>query len=311
MLAGMPQAPSPVFAGAEPAGHEGAPQRGAGQDGRARLHHAREGRAREAQGPRPEHEGLLPEGARALRARLRAVRADQGVRRRDRQARRASRSTRRSTSRSSRRRARRSPTAWATSARRRRSSRSDPSNGDIVAMASSQEYGKSKFNLAAQGHRQPGSSFKIMTLLTALRLGVDPNSTTYGSRGHDDARRPAVRLPGVALAGQDLRRHRRRQHEPRARDAGLRQLRLRAARLRPRPGQGQGDGADDGHQVQAQRLLRRDARRPRGRRLAAGDGQRVRHDRQRRLPQPAARDQEDHPRGQDARSSRSAGACTA
>ena len=58
-----------------------------------------------------------------------------------------------------------------------------PTNGDIVAMASSQEYGKSKFNLAAQGHRQPGSSFKIMTLLTALRLGVNPNSTTYSSKG--------------------------------------------------------------------------------------------------------------------------------
>ena len=59
----------------------------------------------------------------------------------------------------------------------------DPANGDIVAMASSQEYGKSKFNLAAQGHRQPGSSFKIMVLLTALREGVNPNSTSYVSRG--------------------------------------------------------------------------------------------------------------------------------
>ena len=38
--------------------------------------------------------------------------------------------------------------------------------------------------------------------------------------------------------------------------------------------------------------LRRVARRPRGRRLAAGDGQRLRDDRQRRLPQPPARDQE-------------------
>ena len=57
-----------------------------------------------------------------------------------------------------------------------------PPNGDIVAMASSQEYGKSKFNLAAQGHRQPGSAFKIMTLLTALREGVNPSSTTYTSR---------------------------------------------------------------------------------------------------------------------------------
>jgi penicillin-binding protein 1A len=57
----------------------------------------------------------------------------------------------------------------------------DPKNGDIVAMASSADYGKSKFNLAAQGHRQPGSSFKVMALMTALREGVDPDRTTYNS----------------------------------------------------------------------------------------------------------------------------------
>ncbi len=57
----------------------------------------------------------------------------------------------------------------------------DPKNGDIVAMASSAEYGKSNFNLAAQGHRQPGSSFKVMALMTALREGVDPNKTHYDS----------------------------------------------------------------------------------------------------------------------------------
>src|SRR3954454_2899387 len=51
----------------------------------------------------------------------------------------------------------------------------DPKNGEILAMASSSDYGKSKFNLAAQGHRQPGSSFKVMALMTALRRGVDPN----------------------------------------------------------------------------------------------------------------------------------------
>jgi penicillin-binding protein 1A len=59
----------------------------------------------------------------------------------------------------------------------------DPANGNIVAMASSAQYGKSKFNLAAQGHRQPGSSFKTMVLLTALREGVNPSSTSYVSRG--------------------------------------------------------------------------------------------------------------------------------
>ncbi len=58
----------------------------------------------------------------------------------------------------------------------------DPKNGYIEAMASSADYGESKFNLAAQGSRQPGSTFKIMALMAALRAGVDPDSTTYVSR---------------------------------------------------------------------------------------------------------------------------------
>ncbi len=57
----------------------------------------------------------------------------------------------------------------------------DPRNGQILTMASSSDYGKSKFNLAAQGHRQPGSSFKTMALMTALDRGVDPDSTYYNS----------------------------------------------------------------------------------------------------------------------------------
>jgi penicillin-binding protein 1A len=58
----------------------------------------------------------------------------------------------------------------------------DPRNGHILAMASSVRYGSSKFNLAAQSHRQPGSTFKVMTLMTALRRDVDPVSTTYVSK---------------------------------------------------------------------------------------------------------------------------------
>ena len=57
----------------------------------------------------------------------------------------------------------------------------DPRNGHILAMASSARYGSSQFNLAAQGHRQPGSSFKVMALMTALRQGVDPDRTSYTS----------------------------------------------------------------------------------------------------------------------------------
>jgi penicillin-binding protein 1A len=58
----------------------------------------------------------------------------------------------------------------------------NPKNGYIEAMASSADYGESKFNLAAQGHRQPGSTFKVMALMAALRAGVDPDSTHYVSR---------------------------------------------------------------------------------------------------------------------------------
>ena len=57
----------------------------------------------------------------------------------------------------------------------------NPHNGYILAMASSGDYADSKFNLAAQGERQPGSSFKPMALMTALRNGVNPNSTRYTS----------------------------------------------------------------------------------------------------------------------------------
>jgi len=58
----------------------------------------------------------------------------------------------------------------------------DPASGNIVAMASSGTYQESNFNLAAQGHRQPGSSMKAFVLTAAIRQGVDPDSTTYQSK---------------------------------------------------------------------------------------------------------------------------------
>jgi penicillin-binding protein 1A len=61
----------------------------------------------------------------------------------------------------------------------------DPQTGYIRAMASSGKYGKNKFNYAAQGHRQPGSTAKVWVLMTALRRGVDPDSTTYSSHPLD------------------------------------------------------------------------------------------------------------------------------
>jgi penicillin-binding protein 1A len=61
----------------------------------------------------------------------------------------------------------------------------DPRNGDIRAMVSSSSYGSSQFNLAAQGHRQPGSTFKAFVLTTAIKQGIDPYTTYYTSKPLD------------------------------------------------------------------------------------------------------------------------------
>ncbi|HTO68703.1 MAG TPA: PBP1A family penicillin-binding protein [Myxococcota bacterium] len=44
----------------------------------------------------------------------------------------------------------------------------EPSTGEILALVGGRDYGKSQFNRAAQAHRQPGSVFKPVVLLTAV-----------------------------------------------------------------------------------------------------------------------------------------------
>ena len=63
----------------------------------------------------------------------------------------------------------------------------DPANGHILAMASSARYGNdsnggTNYNYAASAQRQPGSTFKTMVLMAALRKGIDPDSTYYVSK---------------------------------------------------------------------------------------------------------------------------------
>jgi penicillin-binding protein 1A len=48
-------------------------------------------------------------------------------------------------------------------------------------MASNARYGQFKFNLASQGGYAAGSTFKTMVLMTALRKGVNPDTTSYTS----------------------------------------------------------------------------------------------------------------------------------
>jgi penicillin-binding protein 1A len=50
------------------------------------------------------------------------------------------------------------------------------SDGAVVAMVGGANYHKNQFNLATQGERQPGSSFKPFVLATALRDGIAPSS---------------------------------------------------------------------------------------------------------------------------------------
>jgi penicillin-binding protein 1A len=53
----------------------------------------------------------------------------------------------------------------------------DPRDGRVLAMVGGNNFRKSQFNLAVQGERQPGSSFKPFVLATALEEGVAPGST--------------------------------------------------------------------------------------------------------------------------------------
>jgi penicillin-binding protein 1A len=53
----------------------------------------------------------------------------------------------------------------------------DPRDGSVLAMVGGNNFRESQFNLAVQGERQPGSSFKPFVLAAALQSGIAPSST--------------------------------------------------------------------------------------------------------------------------------------
>lgn len=61
----------------------------------------------------------------------------------------------------------------------------DSRKGFIRAMASSQRFSDTQFNFATQAERQPGSTFKTFVLAEAIRQGINPYTTLYGSRKLD------------------------------------------------------------------------------------------------------------------------------
>ncbi len=60
----------------------------------------------------------------------------------------------------------------------------DPRNGDVLAMVGGSSFRESQFNLAVQGERQPGSSFKPFVLADALQQGI-ATQTTFPSKELD------------------------------------------------------------------------------------------------------------------------------
>ncbi|MBY0307557.1 MAG: transglycosylase domain-containing protein, partial [Phycisphaerales bacterium] len=58
----------------------------------------------------------------------------------------------------------------------------DSRTGYIRAMASSQTFAEGQFNLAVQAERQSGSTFKTFVLTEAIKRGINPYTTLYGSK---------------------------------------------------------------------------------------------------------------------------------
>ncbi len=58
----------------------------------------------------------------------------------------------------------------------------DAKTGAVLAMVGGQNYHQSQFNLATQGERQPGSSFKPFVLATALKENIAPDSILTSSK---------------------------------------------------------------------------------------------------------------------------------
>jgi len=57
----------------------------------------------------------------------------------------------------------------------------EPTTGAVRALVGGNDFPSAQFDLATQGRRQPGSSFKTFTLMAALESGFSPSDTILGS----------------------------------------------------------------------------------------------------------------------------------
>ena len=163
----------------------------------------------------------------------------------------------------------------------------NPNNGDVEAMAESESYEQSQYNLAADGHRQPGSTFKAIDLAEALTQGVDPNSTYYLSHTLEPGWLTGYPTYEVKTVRGNVAEQ---VDQPGSGDARVRQHGLRPAGGRPRRGKHHSHGLRTGCQNAPQQLPGGGAGRTHPRRHPARNGGRLRDLRRRRAAQLADRD---------------------
>ncbi len=181
-------------------------------------------------------------------------------------------------------RSRRAPRSPAASTSRaippRRSSRSTRATATSSPWPPRSTYGKTKFNYATQAHRQPGSTFKVMVLMTALvaRASTPPARPTaptcWRPAGCPATRTTRSRPTGTTTRARSTSSRRRcspttpstPSSAPTSARAAVRETAYKM-----------------GITTQARRDPRRGARRPAARGVPARDGQRLRDDRLRRL----------------------------
>ena len=187
MIAGLPQAPSEYNPFLHPEAGPSAPHRRAPRDGRVGLHHPGAGRRGDPQAAGRARQHAVHRQAPAVPVRLRAARAEPAIRRQHGGQRRAEglhddRPQAPGTGRAAllaHEGGPGQPAAALVSI--------DPTNGHIVAMATTSKYGtgpgETTFDYAWQGHRQTGSAFKVFSLMTLIHdYDGDPNRTYYTSK---------------------------------------------------------------------------------------------------------------------------------
>jgi len=64
-------------------------------------------------------------------------------------------------------------------------------NGEVVAMVGGRDYAESPFNRAVQAKRQPGSTFKLVVYLAAMRAGLTPDTMVDDTKIESGSYRPS------------------------------------------------------------------------------------------------------------------------